>query len=178
MNSRRDSLILVKPTEQSKDAVLAYREDFVEATDSHGTASLDKAVTFEEWLQHVRDFENEETVKEGYVPSSTYLAVRESDNRLVGMLAIRHKLSKALEFEGGHIGYSVRRSERRNGYATQMLKQALSICEDMGIYRVLLTCDKDNNGSISVINANGGILQDEFTAEDGNLAQRYWITLA
>ena len=59
-----------------------------------------------------------------------------------------------------------------------MLKQALSICEDMGIYRVLLTCDKDNNGSISVIKANGGMLQDEFTAEDGNLAQRYWITLA
>lgn len=178
VNGRRDALILVKPTEQSKDAVLGYREEFVSDSDGHGTASLHKAATFEEWLQRVRNSENEDTVQEGYVPSSTYLAVRYPDERLIGMLAIRHWLTKALEFEGGHIGYSVRRSERRKGYATKMLKQALSVCEQMGIYKVLLTCDKDNTGSSNVIRANGGVLQSEFMNDDGNLAQRYWITLA
>jgi predicted acetyltransferase len=173
-----DSLILVKPTEQAKDAVLAYRKEFTEPRDTHGTASLCAATTFKEWLQRVRNSENEETVEEGYVPSSTYLAVSISDNKLIGILSIRHRLNEALEIEGGHIGYSVRRSERRKGCGTQMLKQALAICQDMGITKVLLTCDKDNTGSVSVIRHNGGVLNAEFRTRDGVLAQRYWITLA
>jgi predicted acetyltransferase len=178
MNGRRDALILVRPTEKSKDAVLDYRDEFASPADAHGTASLSNAATFEEWLQRVRDLEKLETAPAGYIPSSTYLAVREHDERLVGILQIRHWLNEALEFEGGHIGYSVRRSERRKGYATQMLRQAVSVCGRMGINKVLLTCDKDNIGSARVIKANGGILHTEFTSGNGNLAQRYWITVA
>jgi predicted acetyltransferase len=178
MNSGADYLILVKPTERDKSAVIAYRDEFVEPRDTHGTASLAAAATFEEWLQGVRNAENEATLREGYVPSSTYLAVRTSDDKLIGILAIRHRLNEALKIKGGHIGYSVRRSERRKGYGTQMLNQALSVCRDMGITKVLLTCDKDNTGSASVIRSNGGVLRDEYTTKDGVLAQRYWITLA
>jgi predicted acetyltransferase len=177
MDSRRNALVLVKPTEQSKDAVLAYRDEFAVPGDGHGTASLGSAATYEQWLQRVRDLEHNETLPEGYVPSSTYLAIRKADQKVVGMLAIRHWLNEALEFEGGHIGYSVRVSERRKGYATEMLKQALSICAEMRITEVLLTCDKGNVGSVSVIKANGGVLHSEFSEADGNLAQRYWITL-
>lgn len=178
MNSGPDTLILVKPTEEFKDAVLGYREEFVAASDRHGTAALSEAASFEEWLQRVRDFEDEKTVKAGYVPSSTYLAIREDDGRLVGMVSIRHRLTEALEFEGGHIGYSVRRSERRKGYATQMLKRALSICAEMGIDKALVTCDKGNTGSIRVIEANGGVLQSEFTNDDDARVRRYWIAVA
>ena len=98
--------------------------------------------------------------------------------RIVGMLQIRHWLNDALRFEGGHVGFSVRASERRKGYATQMLKQALALCKERGIDKVLMTCDKDNIASSSVIKKNGGVLQDEFTTNDGNLAQRYWITVS
>jgi predicted acetyltransferase len=69
----------------------------------------------------------------------------------------------------------VRASERRKGYATQMLKLALMLCADMGIRDVLLTCDKGNVASVGVITANGGVLTEEFTDDDGKLAQRYWI---
>src|ERR1700757_1479632 len=131
MNSKRqDRLILVKPSEQSKDDVLAYRDEFIQSKDSmHGSGDLENAASFEEWLRKACNNENEKTVQEGRVPASEYLAVRESDGRLVGMMNIRHRLNDALRFEGGHIGFSVRKSERRKGYATQMLREALSICE-------------------------------------------------
>jgi len=178
MDDKTYALVLVKPTEQSKDDVLAYRDEFRGPRDAHGTASLDKAATYEEWLQRVRDSEDERTVQQGHVPSSTYLAIRKVDQKIVGMLSIRHWLTEALEFEGGHIGYSIRVSERRKGYATEMLQQALSICTEMGITKALLTSRTDNTGSASVIKANGGVLDSEFLDADGNPAQRYWITVA
>jgi predicted acetyltransferase len=120
------------------------------------------ADTYEEWLQRVRYLEHKETLPEGYVPSSTYLAIRKADQRLVGMLAIRHWLNEALKFEGGHIGYGVRVSERRKGYSTEMLQHALSICAELRITKALLTCRKDNVGSASVIKANGGCCTPNF----------------
>lgn len=77
---------------------------------------------------------------------------------------------------GGHIGYSVRRSERKKGYATEMLKLALKECEGLGITKVLLTCDKDNIASAKTIIKNEGILENE-VQEEGGITQRYWINL-
>lgn len=180
MNSDQQStLVLVKPSEQYEDEILAYRDEFIQSDDGmHGTAGLDDANTFGEWLKNVRNDENEETVQEGYVPASEYLAIREKDKRLVGMVSIRHRLNDFLQFQGGHIGYSVRASERRKGYATEILKKALLICRELGINRVLLTCDKDNSGSVGVIKANDGVLQEEFTSHEGTPMQRYWINIS
>lgn len=76
-----------------------------------------------------------------------------------------------------HIGYSVRKDERRKGYATQMLSLALEECRKMHIMRVLITCNKLNIASARTIMNNGGVLEDEIrTAE--RITQRYWITLS
>lgn len=79
--------------------------------------------------------------------------------------------------KGGHIGYEVRPSERRKGYATEMLRLALKKCVDLGITKVLITCDKSNLGSAKTIQNQGGVLENEFLEENGELAQRYWINL-
>jgi predicted acetyltransferase len=95
------------------------------------------------------------------------------------MINIRHRLNEFLAREGGHIGYSVRPSERRKGYATRMLQMALQKCAEMGLEKVLIACDKENIGSAKVIMNNGGVLESEIT--DGSLAevvQRYWIDLS
>ena len=92
---------------------------------------------------------------------------------LIGHLIV---LNDYLLKYGGHIGDGIRPSERRKGYATQMIGLALEECKKLGIDRVLLVCDKDNIGSAKSIVNNGGVLENEFL-EGNKLIQRYWITI-
>lgn len=94
----------------------------------------------------------------------------------VGAVNIRHYLNESLYKSGGHIGDGIRPSERRKGYATAMIDLALEKCKELGINKVLMTCDKTNIGSAKSIINNGGVLESEFE-EDGVVEQRYWITL-
>jgi predicted acetyltransferase len=93
-------------------------------------------------------------------------------DEFVGRLGLRHSLTPALRKAGGHIGYDVRPSRRREGHASRMLAAALPIAASLGLDRVLLTCDTDNIGSRKVIEKNGGRLDAE---EEGKL--RFWIAL-
>jgi predicted acetyltransferase len=104
----------------------------------------------------------------GYVPATELWWV-EGDEYL-GRIGIRHRLTPQLLEVGGHIGYDVRPSARRHGHATKMLRQALLIAGRMGIDRALITCDVDNVGSRTVIERNGGVLEDE---RAGKL--RFWV---
>jgi predicted acetyltransferase len=88
----------------------------------------------------------------------------------VGRMSIRHELNHWLREVGGHIGYDVRRSRRREGHASAMLAAALPIARGLGVDRALLTCDVDNVASRLVIERNGGVFEDE---RRGKL--RYWV---
>lgn len=116
------------------------------------------------------------TTPAGLVPATEYLALDEHE-RLVGMTNLRHHLNDYLLTYGGHIGYSVRPSERQNGYATQMLRLTLEQARARGIGKVRICCDHYNVASAKTIRANGGVLEDEqFDPQDGTLTQRYWIS--
>jgi predicted acetyltransferase len=109
------------------------------------------------------------------VTGSVYFAI--VDGKIVGTIAVRHYLNDSLLKSGGHIGYGIRPSERRKGYGTKMLALALNKCRDFGIEKALVTCDKDNIASAKTAMRNGGILENEVTEDNGNIVQRYWITL-
>lgn len=111
------------------------------------------------------------------VPDSVFFLLDEERDRLLGAVNIRHYLNDALLREGGHIGDGIRPSERRKGYATQMIRLALEECAKLGIKRVLMTCDKSNVASAKSIIKNGGILENELINSDGEVEQRYWIEL-
>lgn len=114
---------------------------------------------------------------ENRVPDSVFFLLDEDRNRLLGAVNIRHYLNEYLLNEGGHIGDGIRPSERRKGYATEMIRLALEECRKLGLEKVLITCHKDNIGSAKSIIKNGGVLENEIIDSDGLLLQRYWITL-
>jgi predicted acetyltransferase len=104
----------------------------------------------------------------GFVPATELWWV--DDAAILGRVGIRHRLTPALLEVGGHIGYDVRPSARRRGHATAMLRAALIVARELGIERALLTCNVDNVGSRTVIERNGGVLEDE---RAGKL--RFWV---
>lgn len=114
--------------------------------------------------------------REGLVPDSTYFCLDVDKNMIVGAVNIRHYLNDNLLLAGGHIGDGIIPSERRKGYATQMISLALDECRKLGIHKVLMVCEKDNIGSAKSIMNNGGILENEVII-DGVMNQRYWITI-
>ncbi|WP_091229490.1 GNAT family N-acetyltransferase [Microbacterium sp. 3J1] len=101
------------------------------------------------------------------------------DGEVVGFLSFRHDLNDYLREVGGHIGYSVRESRRRRGYASAALRLGLERAREIGLERVLVTCDDDNVGSYRTIEGAAGVLQDvrDQSARGHAMVRRYWITL-
>jgi predicted acetyltransferase len=93
-----------------------------------------------------------------------------AEEEVVGFLALRHELNAWLLEEGGHIGYSVRPSRREQGHATRALALAVRRSAELGLDRVLVTCDEDNLASARTIERNGGVHEDT-----RNGKRRYWI---
>ncbi len=173
-------LKLVRPGAAYAEQVMQYREEMLANNDSlDGCAGLEDVSSFSEWV----DFENrlKKAYGEGYVPSEVFLAVREEDDRVVGIIDYRHPLTPFLLKYGGNVGYSIRPGERRKGYACEMLGLLLPVCREYGEEKILLTCDQDNEASRRTITKNGGVLENEVAAEASfskcGVVQRYWITL-
>ena len=170
--------ILIKPTSEYASQIAEYRQEFLAAGDSmDGCGSLRVMENPLDFINKCKDYESEETLPEGRVIATQFLLIRRCDNRLVGMLQVRHYFNDYLKKYGGHIGYSIRPSERRNGYAKQLLKMALPFCREIGLDKVLITCIDGNIGSEKTILANGGVY--EYTIHEPNEKvdlKRFWIT--
>lgn len=172
-----EELRLVRPSEACLDEVRAYREEFLTADSSmDGAGPLRRYEDPADWLAMVRAFEDPAAVPEGKVPATELLCVR--DGRILGMIQIRHYLNEYLEKFAGHIGYSVRPSERRKGVAKRMLALALPFCRELGLTRVMIACQPWNEGSRKTILSNGGVYARTVHEPDRNVdLEQYWIEL-
>ncbi len=169
-----DELELVIPSKEYKKEIEEYLQEFLDngEPDIAGDRGLDIIKNADLWIEKLES----KIVEDGKVPSTVYLTIRKSDNRIVGNIEVRHYLNERLWRYGGHIGDSIRPSERRKGYATKQIKLALEKCKELGIDYVLMECKKDNIGSAKSIQNNGGVLENEVYYEN-KLIQRYWISL-
>lgn len=170
-------ICLVRPTIQLKDQALDYREEHFKKGEKviNGSELLDQIENYEEWLLSVTLNTDLKTVDENWVVTDTFFAVRKSDKRIIGVIDLRHTLNDYLK-DFGNCGYSVRPSERKKGYATEMLHQLIGVAKEIGMTELQISVEKTNIGSIKVIEKNGGVYERSFTYEN-KLADIYRILI-
>jgi len=168
---------LVRPTIQLKEQALDYREEHFKNGEKviNGSELLDQIENYEEWLSSVTLNADSKTVNENWVVTDTFFAVREKDNRIIGVIDLRHILNDFLK-DFGNCGYSVRPSERKKGYATEMLHQLIDVAKKAGMTELQISVEKTNIGSIKVIEKNSGVYERSFTYEN-ELADIYRIAI-
>ena len=174
-----DKCELLKPNVLYNSEITSFREEMLAANSSmDGTGPLKRMENIEEWLEFNHNLENKDTVPNGLVVAEQYIYVRESDNKIVGMIQFCHYFNDFLAKYGGHIGYSVRPNERRKGYAKRMLSECLQICKTYGLENVLISCIQGNEGSRRTILANGGVYEcTVYCKPDDVRLERYWVHL-
>ena len=149
---------------ERKEEILAFlaecHEDNPEVHGSGGMDRIYRGWTFEDALERCLNFESPEyAAKTDWCPGKTRLLVRERDRRIVGVINIRWNLTERARQFAGHIGYTICPSERRKGYASQLLRSALRLCHEMGVADILVCCAPDNEGSKRTILRCGGVLE-------------------
>lgn len=171
-------LSAVKP--EYYDSIRSYRAEILNGDGVFdGCQRLENYEDIEKWDLNCRLFEKHETVPPGYSTGFQFLYLEEGD--VVGMIDVRPEaLSHVfLSRFGGHVGYNVRPSRRKQGIGTAMLKDLLKITKErFGLDQVLITCSRNNEGSRKVIMNNGGIYENAvFYPPEEDYLERYWISL-
>jgi len=169
------------PTKEYEQSAFEFIQEFYEhSSEINGEGGLGwflENSTYTERLAKVYKDLDIANVSEGRVPAFTYFYVREEDDKVIGMINVRLALNDFLREQGGHMGYSIRPTERGRGYGTQMLREALAFCKAIGLHEVVITCDKINIVSAGIIKNCGGVLEAEFYSDFfKEVIQRYKVS--
>ncbi|MFF2442822.1 GNAT family N-acetyltransferase [Priestia megaterium] len=169
-----ETAVLMKPDVAYKKAYMSFYHEWKASGEKMIPWVIAKdPAYFEKMVQELLDAEKGIGLKKGYVPDSTYWLMHQE--KVIGVVNIRHELSEILRNSGGHIGYGIRPSERQKGYAKLLLKLSLQEIKKLGVQRALVVCDDWNTASRRTILANGGIQDEDYIEENGAVVQRFWI---
>lgn len=168
-----------RPTAEYAEQILECKKEYLAAGSSmDGCGPLRRTDDPIEYIKKCALEEDPETCPAPLVSATQLMLVRKADDRVLGFLQVRHEFNEYLSQFGGHIGYSVRPSERRRGYAKEMLRMALPYCREIGLDQVLITCIDGNIGSEKTILANGGVYESTVHEPNDRVdLKRFWITL-
>ena len=171
---------LIEPTIEYEEDIWSFRQEILSSDDKDkfaGCGTLEQCSSAKEWIETCKLRSNKDTCPSNKVPSNVYIAVRFSDNKVVGIIDLRHHIDHPiLSTWGGHIGYFVRPTERGKGYGREMLRLNLLNAQKLGIQKVLVTCNVNNLASERIIISNGGVFENIIKVNNETM-KRYWITV-
>ena len=177
-----EKFYLENPSMERKNDVIEYMNEHVKYNSNiNGTGSFDHVLegeTYEECMDRYYKIQYNEYAKSiDRCPGKTYFLIRKNDNKLIGMINIRHHLTPKMLVHGGHIGYGIRPTERRKGYnKINLYLGLLKALEEFNLDKVMLDCDVKNLGSDKTIQALGGVLErTDIDDYDGALTNVYLI---
>jgi predicted acetyltransferase len=165
---------LVRPNRELRDKAIEFKQEFFSHDEKtiNGSELLDQIDDYDEWLRAVTANTSPETVDPNWVVTDTFFALDENE-RIVGVIDLRHTLNDFLK-DFGNSGYSVRPSERRKGYATEMLHRVIIAAKENGLKELHLSVERTNEPSIKTIKKNGGVYERSFEFEN-ELADVYYL---
>lgn len=162
---------------------LRYQSSFLQALAEYQAeglpyySKLNKAELESDFAGYVTGLQAEsrgENLPAGRVPHTIFWLVKDDD--YLGRVDIRHDLNEYLSTEGGHLGYDIRPSQRGKGYGKLILELGLQKAKELGLPKILITCDIDNLPSKKIIEANGGVLEKIAPVGAGKTDKAfYWI---
>lgn len=183
MKINMEKFYLEVPMVNRKQEALDYLNEHIQFdSDINGTGGMDKCfekITYEEWLiEREKRRDKEYAYSINRVPGEVFFLIRKNDNKLVGMINIRHNLTPQMLKFGGHIGYGIRPTERRKGYNKINLYLGLIEAAEIGLDKVMIDCSVTNLGSDCTIRSLGGVLErTEIDPSDNELTNVYWIDI-
>jgi predicted acetyltransferase len=177
--NRKEELFMLFLAEPS----VTYRDSFIQSVHEFQIEGRQlhydlKSITsdFGAFVQELYYQQDRARLKSGRVPASEFWLI--NDDEFIGRLSLRHELNEYLLKIGGHIGYEIRPSKRKQGYGTEILRLGLETAKEIGVHRVLVTCDENNIGSKKIIEHNGGIFENAIEIEGDPVKKlRYWINI-
>lgn len=165
------TLHLRRPRVEDAEQALAAHREFLDCPYIDFLIDFNEGESFADWVRRMNGISDGINVPRDWVRGE-FLFI-EVDGTVVGRLSIRYELNAYLrEFEG-HIGYAVLSRYRRRGYASFAVRDGLARLHQAGIEMALITCDEDNDASVRVIEAEGGVF--ERIAESGPVRKRRYL---
>ena len=166
------------PSLERKEDILDYINEFDKyESNLNGFGPLYKiceGYTFEDALEMCLKSKDSEYAKSiNRLPSETLLLIRESDNKLVGAINIRINISEEVSYSRGHIGYSIRPTERQKGYNKINLYMGLKEALKLGYKEIKILCEETNIASDKTLLALGGKLVKREIDNDGDMIHVY-----
>lgn len=159
-------LRFVRPNAELKEKALDFKKEFFDHGERiiNGSERLDQMNVYEDWLCAVTNNTSEDSKDPHWVVTDTFFAL-DSCDQIVGIIDFRHTLNDFLK-DLGNCGYSVRPTERKKGYASEMLKQLIDYAKDLGFHELHISVECNNQPSIRTIVKNGGVYERSFTFEN------------
>lgn len=177
---RRDKMIsLVKPSKKYQEDFESMLEEIKANGDKVEIDSIKRYTNYEDFLKRIYNEERDIDLGEREVPSTTYFVYDSSTDQVLGVVNIKHLLTRSMYLHKGHIKLIIRPLKRRIGHGTNSLKLALEECKKLKIDKVILVTDKDNIPAVKTIKGCNPLLLEETVIDEdfGWMEQRYMIAI-